>query len=92
MHIHGNLVNPNLALDAAYAAQQAQAKREAEATRKELFKSAMTLAAENGDYVVSIGGQRENPAKQSKQNQWEKKKQKADAEQEDVNAHISDWA
>ncbi len=91
MHIHGNLMNPNLALNAAYAAQQAQAKQEAEATRKELFKSAMTLAAENEDYVVSIGGQRENHDKQSKQNQREKK-QKADADHEDVNTHISDWA
>jgi hypothetical protein len=84
-------MNLDLALNAAYTAQQAQAKREAEATRKELFKSAMTLAAENEDYVVSIGGQRENPAKQSKQNQREKK-QKADAGHEEVNTHISDWA
>lgn len=91
MHIHGNLTNPNLALNAAYAAQQAQAKREAEATRKELIRSAMTLAAENEDCVVSISGQRENPAKQSKHNQREKK-QKADAEHEEVYAHISDWA
>jgi hypothetical protein len=50
----------------------------------------MTLAAENEDCVVSIGGQRENSGEQPKHHR--EKKQKADAEHEDVNAHISDWA
>jgi hypothetical protein len=83
-------MNPNSALNAAYAAQRAQAKQRAEANRKELFGSAMTLAAENEDCVVSIGGQRENSGEQPKHHR--EKKQKADAEHEDVNAHISDWA
>lgn len=91
MHIHANRLNPNLDLNAAYAAQQAQAKREAEATRKKLFDSAIRLAAENEDCVVSIGSQSENSGNRAKQEHQSRKEEKKDVGH-DAGNHVSDWA
>jgi hypothetical protein len=91
MHIHGNRMNVNLDLNAAYAAQQAQARREAEATRKKLFESAMRVAAENEYCVVSLAGQQENSEGQPDQERERSKGQKKGSGQ-DASSHISDWA
>ena len=90
MHIHGNRMNPNLDLNAAYAAQQAQAKREAEATQKKLFDSAIKLAAETEGCVVNVAARQENSERQSKQKNRPEEKRTNDGEQENV-GHISDW-
>ena len=91
MHIHGNQMNPNISLDAAYAAQQAQAKREAEATRKKLLETASQLAAANEDCIVSIGSQQEDGENQPKKNVREQR-QKEDTNQDDAGNQVSDWA
>jgi len=83
MRIHQ--INPNLALDAAYAAQKAEAKREAAATRKKLLDSALRLSADDGDVVVSISVEQKNSEEQPKHG---KQQQDQDAE----SGHISDWA
>ena len=92
MHIHGVQMNPNLALNAAYAAQKAQAKREAEATRKKLFESTSELAGD-GDFVMSIGAQQENYEGHSqRKNQQEKKSRNRSEKEGVITSHVSDWA
>jgi len=81
-------MNANLHLNAAYAAQQAQAKREAEATRKKLFESAIRVAAENEYCVVSLTGQQENSEGQPEQKRERNKGQKKESAQ-GVSTHIS---
>ena len=65
MRIH-NLMNQAIDLNAAYAAQQ-QAKKEAAATRKKLFESAMRLASGQEDCVANVGKQQEDSEGRSKQ-------------------------
>jgi hypothetical protein len=83
MRIHQ--INPNLALDAAYAAQKAEAKREAAAVRKKLLDSALYLTADDGDVVVSISAEQKNSEEQPKHG-------KQQQDQNSENGHISDWA
>ncbi|MGA8111911.1 MAG: hypothetical protein WBD46_14080 [Acidobacteriaceae bacterium] len=64
MHVHGPQFNPNYQLNAIYAAARAEARREAERTRKKLLSAASSLAAEAGeDCIVSLksrdGGEEE---------------------------------
>jgi len=92
MHIHGNRGNPKSELDAAYAAQQAARKREAEATRKKLLESATRLAAGNEDCIVSIGAPPEDAQDQAKQQNQREQGRKEDAEENEVGRHLSDWA
>jgi len=92
MHIRGNQMNPNLAFNAAYAAQKALAKREVEATRKKLFESASELAGDVA-FVTSIGAQEENSERHSQQKDHQEKKAGIESEQEGAGtSHISDWA
>jgi len=86
-------VNPNIELNAACAAQQAQAKRDAEAIRKKLLESASKLAADNNaDCIVSISAQQEDAEGQSKQKNPREKGQKEDGKPNDIGNHLSDWA
>lgn len=92
MHIHGNQFTPNLAFNAAYAAQKAEAKREAEATRKKLFESASELAGD-ADFVTSIGAQSEDSDRHSQPKNQQEKKEKNRPEPTDAgSSHLSDWA
>jgi len=60
MRIH-NQVNPNYELNALSAAAKAEAKKEAERTRKKLFDSASALAGEYDEaVVVKLSGDRES--------------------------------
>jgi RNA polymerase-binding transcription factor DksA len=91
MHIHG--MNPSIESNAAYAAERANAKREAEAFRKKLSESVNRLVAGDEDCIVSIDAQQKDAQDQPQQEQEREKKQKnADAEQKEVRSHISDWA
>jgi hypothetical protein len=95
MHIH-NLMNQAVDLNAAYAAQQREAEKEAAATRKKLFESAMRLASSQEDCVVSIGKQQENSEGQSKRKNPGESGHKKDDEHNDEHnngsLHMSDWA
>jgi hypothetical protein len=70
MRVHQNQVNPNVQLDAMYAAQKAAAKREAERTRKKLFELSSELAGAGdlGAYVVKLGAREESEAGGKNQN------------------------
>jgi len=63
MHIHGTHLNPNNQLNALHPAQEAEARRSAERTRKSLLSAASSLAGDDG-CVVTLGNQEqagENP-------------------------------
>ena len=94
MHVHSNPINPNTQLDALYAAEKAAAKRAAESTRKKLLEFASELAGEADSEegcVVKLGAREESEEHAEKQNQQDgARKPEADAEQEDKS--ISDWA
>jgi hypothetical protein len=95
MHIHPNQINANTQLDALYAAEKAAAKREVERTRKKLLEFAAELTGEANsgeDGIVKLGAHEEGQERQNQQNQPSRKKQKAQAESEDANNSISDWA
>ncbi len=92
MRVHANQINPNLALDAMYAAQKAAAKRETARTRKKLMESASELAgeAEEEGWVVKVGGQEDydKPPEEDRQND----KRKAGEDAKNADESISDWA
>jgi hypothetical protein len=90
MRIQGNQFNPNLALDAAYEVQKAEAKREVAAIRKKLLDSATQSAADDDDFVVSISTEQQNSEQQPKQNKQQQETQ--DPSPGDESGHISDWA
>jgi len=95
MHVHSNPINPNTQLDALNAAEKAAAKRAAESTRKKLLEFASELAGEADSEeacVVRLGAREESEEHTEEQNQQGrgKKPKEADAEEEDKS--ISDWA
>jgi hypothetical protein len=97
VHIHANQTNPNAQLNALYAAEKAEAKRETERTRKKLIEFASVLASECGEpCVVKLEGH-EEPQEQTKQDQRSEnrgspKKQSEQVNPEPGDASISDWA
>ena len=92
MHVHANQINPNTQLDALYAAEKAAAKRAAESTRKKLLEFASELAGEADSEegcVVKLGAREES----EEQNQeGGAKKPRGNAEEDDTDQSISDWA
>jgi hypothetical protein len=96
MRVHANQINPNAQLDALYAAERAAAKREAERTRKKLLEFASELAGEADPEeacVVRLGAReefQEPPKRQDRQDS--RKKQPEEADSEDSDNSISDWA
>jgi acyl-CoA reductase-like NAD-dependent aldehyde dehydrogenase len=60
MRVHANQINPNIQLDAMYAAQKAAAKRETARTRKKLMEFASELAGEAEDCIVELGSREES--------------------------------
>lgn len=90
MHVHGHQIDPAFAMNAEIAAQQAQAKQRAEATRKKLFESASRIAGESEDCIVTIGERQGDGDQQERNN-------RGDAEQEHAKdgeevQQVSDWA
>ncbi len=59
MHVHGNQLNPQLEMYAMMAAAKAEAKKEAERTRRKLVDAASALVGECDDCVVRLSGDRE---------------------------------
>jgi hypothetical protein len=93
MHVHGNLFDPNLQLDAAYAAAKAEAKVEAERTRKKLLGAAAALAGEGADCVVRLSDDaRQDQPQQNQQNQGDPNQQGQPADFEAPAKPFSDWA
>jgi hypothetical protein len=99
MHVHANQINPNIQMDALYAADKAAAQREAARTRKKLLEFASVLAGELGEAcVVRLGAHdesgeqqnQENPSQQTENRSTGKtRNQAADSGADDA---ISDWA
>jgi hypothetical protein len=97
MHVHANPINLNTQQDALYAAEKAAAKRVAESTRKKLLEFASDLAGEADSEeacVVKLGAREEaeEQAQQNQQNRGSRKKQEEQANSEDADGSISDWA
>jgi hypothetical protein len=95
MHVHPNQPNPNLQMDALYAADKAAAKKEVERTRRKLleFGSEITGEADSGeDCVVQLGAREEGQKRQNQQSQPSRKKQKEQLDSAEADNSISDWA
>jgi hypothetical protein len=96
MHIHANQTNPNLQLDALYAAEKASAKREVEKTRRKLLEFASQLAGEAGlgeDCVVRLEAKQESqekPKQRNTQNQASQNEERSFSK--DTGSTVSDWA
>jgi hypothetical protein len=98
VHIRPNQINPNIQLDALYAAEKAAAKQEAERTRKKLMESASKLAgeSESGEASIVEIGAREESREESSQGERpdtpdpQKPKDKTDSQ--DAERYLSDWA
>lgn len=88
MRVHPNQINPNVQLDAMYAAQKAAAKREAARTRRKLTEFASALAGEadiDGAFTITLGEREEESGDQ------QTSQQRREAEP-DADSTISDWA
>ncbi len=97
MRVHANQSNPNIQLDAMYAAQKAAAKRETARTRKKLMEFASELAGEaGGEGCVVRLGEREQSLSDAKeqgpQNPRNRKRRNESLAAEAVKGSISDWA
>ena len=98
VHIRPSQVNPNVQLEAMYAAEKAAAKREVERTRKKLMEFASKLAgeSESGEAsVVEIGAREESQKESTQQEQQtslDPQKRNDEAESHDANSSLSDWA
>jgi hypothetical protein len=93
VHIRPNQVNPNIQLDAMYAAEKAAAKQEAERTRRKLMKAASKLAgeSESGEAsIVEIGAREESREESGQREHPQKAKDEADSH--DAERSLSDWA
>jgi hypothetical protein len=95
MHVHMNQVNPNAQLDAMYAVQRADAKREAERIRKKLLESASAVAGEaEGEACVVRLGERESSQEKeaNRQSLPQAHKGNEDDDTDDGEISVSDWA
>jgi hypothetical protein len=92
MHPRNIQFDPNMQMNALYAAARAEAKREAERTRKKLRTFASTLLAEcdSADCVVKLSG--DDASQGQAKNQGGKEKQDEDASAERVGSSGSYWA
>jgi hypothetical protein len=97
VHIRPSQVNPNIQLDAMYAAEKAAAKQEAERTRKKLMEFASKLAgqSESGEAsIVEIGAREESQDGSSQQEHdvVDPQKPKDETESHAAERSLSDWA
>jgi hypothetical protein len=95
MHIHPNQLNPNIQMDANYAAEKAAAKAAAERTRRKLMESASELAGEAAAeeaYVLEVESEEEGSTYSRRHNlpRSGKKRQMTDVLDEEHS--VSDWA
>jgi hypothetical protein len=97
VHIRPSQINPNIQLDAMYAAEKAALKQEVERTRKKLMKAASKLAGESepGEAsIVEIGAREESQEEAGRRDRHTVDPQKAkdEANSHDVERSLSDWA
>jgi hypothetical protein len=96
MHVHQNQMNPTAQLDAAYAAQKAAAKREAERTRKKLTELASEPdgASDAEAWVVSLGPREESDGETKRRTYPRERKptKRQEPAPEGGENSISDWA
>ncbi len=96
MNVRANPINLNAQLDAAYSAQKAAAKREAERTRKKLLEFASELAGESetGEAcaVRREAGEEDRGDKERQNQQDLRKEQEEQASPRVADKSISDWA
>jgi hypothetical protein len=98
VHIRPSEVNPNIQVDAMYAAEKAATKQEAERTRKKLMEVASKLAgeSESGEAsIVEIGAReesREESSQRERQDTDESQKPKHETESDLAERYLSDWA
>jgi len=98
MHVHANLPNPNVALNALRSAEKTTAKLEAEFVRKKLMESASELAGESGldEACVLKLNTRKEPQKQpkgrDKRNEQNSRKPEDSTGSGEADEHISKWA
>lgn len=93
MHPRNIQFDPNLQMNALYAAARAEAKKEAERTRKKLRTFASALAGELGDgadCVVQLTG--DDASQGQPKNQGSKEKPSEDAGSESAGNSGSYWA
>lgn len=88
MHIRPNQMNPNIQLDAMYAAEKTAAKAEAARTRRKLQEFASEL--DGGAYVVEVDSNEEQSGNPRRQGSPQKKNETPDSPPED--RAVSDWA
>ena len=94
MHIRPSQINPNIQLDAMYAAEKAAAKR----TRKKLMEFASKLAGESESGEASIveiearEESREESSQQERQDTVDAQKPKHETDSHDAERSLSDWA
>ncbi|MFZ3264068.1 MAG: hypothetical protein WA172_08705 [Terriglobales bacterium] len=97
MHVHFNQPNPNVQLDALYAAARAEANREAARTRKKLSEFASKLAAAlDCGGVTAVGLEpgeesREQAKRQNQQSQDGQGTQDGGAGSEGAHISVSGW-
>ena len=95
MHGRNIQFDPNIQMYALYAAARAEAKREAERTRKKLRNFASALAGEYSDEAYCFVKQSGDDAAQgqaNRQNRSDQKEQSEEAESESVGNPASYWA
>lgn len=84
--------NADFEMYALYAAQQAEAKRKAEETRKKLGDFASVLKSESDDVILAAGERQENQGGQREGKRGQNGKSSANPDEEDNSPRISNWA
>jgi len=95
MHAHNIQFDPIFQVNALYAAARAEAKKEAERTRKKLRNFASALAGEYNDgedCVVKLSEDYASQGQTNQQNQGGQKEQKEEANSQGTGNPASYWA
>jgi hypothetical protein len=93
MHVHGNQFDPMFQSNLLYAAEKAEAKKEAERTRRKLLNAASALAGEYEDAaVVSLSGDDASEEQARRQNGQSDGGQEDEVKDPGLDGPFSDWA
>jgi hypothetical protein len=93
MHIPKMQINPASEVNALYAAQQAQARQNAEETRGKLFEAASRVAGDSEDCFVTLSDEQQGNAEQQEQEQERKQEEeKPESSAEGESSQLSGWA
>ena len=92
MHIHRLQNDPAFALNALYAAQQAEARQKAAETRRKLSEFASLLEGESEDCIVTLGERREDGSAPKDRRHAQPRNGDSDPEQDPGETQVSGWA